>query len=59
MYAVMKLLAFEKDIETVDGTNLKVINKRTKYFIPVFEDLEDANEASCDGKFEIVKMTTE
>lgn len=58
MYAVMKLLTFERDIKTIDGKNLKVINKGTKYFIPVFEDFEDADEASCDGKFEIVEMTT-
>lgn len=58
MYAVMKLLTFERDIETIDGKNLKVINKGTKYFIPVFENFEDADEASCNGKFEIIEMIT-
>ena len=34
MYIVYKLLSFERDIETLAGQNLKIVNKGTKYFIP-------------------------
>ena len=58
MYAVYKLLSFDKDVETLDGVNLYMINGEPKYFIPVYEKLENAEEASCDGKYQIVKMIT-
>lgn len=58
MYAVYKLLFFDKNVETLDGVNLYMINGEPKYFIPVYEKLEDAEEASCDGKYQIAKIVT-
>lgn len=56
MYAVFKLLSFERDIVTLDGRTLDVINNETKHFIPVFERLKDAEESSCNGRYEIMEL---
>jgi hypothetical protein len=56
LYAVMKLLT-TGEVADVNGGVHKVVLADAEGYIPVYSTLEEAKEASMDGKYQILAIT--
>lgn len=57
LYAVLKLLTLV-EVKDVSGLIHKVKITGAEGYIPVFKTMEEANEASCDGKYQIMLLSS-